>query len=106
MTVSGFMDTTRGWLPVDGLAELPDMGMPGKLWKRIEPDRSMMMTMSRGRCTATAVADALKVFVPKMRPNVRPFCEVTVARTALYGSLALARGNWIWKPSAPGVESL
>ena len=54
---------------VDDVVRAPLYGMTGRLWKRIEPDRSQMMTTSRGRCMATAVAVTLKLLMPKIRPN-------------------------------------
>src|SRR5687767_131286 len=47
---------SRGWFPA--------CGMPSRLEKRIEPEKSMTTATSRGRWAATATAWVLKVSTP------------------------------------------
>src|SRR4051794_33043667 len=100
------MDLVRAMLFAFGNAWLPLMGVPGRLWNRMEPERSMMIITSRGRWTAVAWAVVLKVFSPKRRPKEKFPVPVTVAWTALYGSAVSCRGIWMPKPSLLGSASL
>src|SRR5438270_12956676 len=70
-TVLGFIEVVRA----------PKYGAASRLSKRIEPEKSTMMAVSRGRWAAVAIALAFRLVIPKTLAKNEGCWAVTVAWT-------------------------